>query len=458
MRGGSVRRSPPLQSKGIPMMSRKVQEIDTGITMVPEGRIQRETGSRNKLTEQKERKKQTGGDGGAACLHNPPIGGISRESSASSIFEEVNARKQGESRKKREPVKQEMMQEEVLSDIRNERASLEEFLFNDSNKISKQAIKFILTKWSALELKLYEERIEKEKLKTTHHNTAPLGRRSYAHVVSVDTALSGPGRKPETNKCKIKDDHEVILIKPMEDLDKRNNEEIKNVVKNELKDVRNKIKVRGIRQMRSKGIVVEVNSKADVETIKQLKLKNVELKVTEPKKFDPYIIVYDIEKEYKPEDLKEDLIAKNFQHETEQNLKVLKDKVHFRFCFRAQNNNSRVNWVIQMPFESVHRLSGNGGVFMFWRLYKFKEYINILRCFKCLGYGHMAKYCNAPKQVCEFCGSMEHVKEECSLKEKPQCVNCVRSKRKDIHHGFREKQCPEYMRQVDLYQNRILRS
>lgn len=120
-----------------------------------------------------------------------------------------------------------MMQEEVLSDIRNERASLEEFLFNNSNKISKQAIKFILTKWSALELKLYEERIEKERLKTTHHNTAPLSRRSYAHVVSVDAALSGPGWRSETNKCKIKDDHEVILIKPMEELDKRNNEEIK---------------------------------------------------------------------------------------------------------------------------------------------------------------------------------------------------------------------------------------
>lgn len=43
MRGGSVRRSPPLQSKGIPTVSRKVQEIDTGNTTVLEGRNQRET-------------------------------------------------------------------------------------------------------------------------------------------------------------------------------------------------------------------------------------------------------------------------------------------------------------------------------------------------------------------------------------------------------------------------------
>jgi len=42
----------------------------------------------------------------------------------------------------------------VLADIVKERSAVEEFLFNENNKISKSAIKFILGKWSFLESKL----------------------------------------------------------------------------------------------------------------------------------------------------------------------------------------------------------------------------------------------------------------------------------------------------------------
>jgi len=62
-----------------------------------------------------------------------------------------------------------------LEEIRQERIKLEEFLFNENNKISRAAIKFILGKWMYLEgiarrdnSKLQEEIIETQKLKHTY--------------------------------------------------------------------------------------------------------------------------------------------------------------------------------------------------------------------------------------------------------------------------------------------------
>jgi len=120
----------------------------------------------------------------------------------------------------------------VIADIVKERAILEEFLFNENNKISKSAIKFILGKWSFLESKLYEDRIEIEKLKNTYQNKGSM--KSFAQVLSYPVGHAAPAMKPETEKKTISNGHEVVLIKPIEEKDKRNNEQIKQELVKEL--------------------------------------------------------------------------------------------------------------------------------------------------------------------------------------------------------------------------------
>lgn len=58
-----------------------------------------------------------------------------------------------------------------LENIRKEKGELEEFLFNESNKVNKSAIKFILSKWILLEGKLQKEIMENEKLKAAYQGT-----------------------------------------------------------------------------------------------------------------------------------------------------------------------------------------------------------------------------------------------------------------------------------------------
>jgi len=83
----------------------------------------------------------------------------------------------------------------VLADIVKERSALE-FLFIENNKISKSAIKFILSKWSFLESKLYADRMEIEKFKATYQNKGPA--KTYAQVLSYLVGQAAPAMIPET--------------------------------------------------------------------------------------------------------------------------------------------------------------------------------------------------------------------------------------------------------------------
>jgi len=103
--------------------------------------------------------------------------------------------------------------------------------------------------------------MEIERLKTTYQNKGTS--KTHAQVLSHSVGQAAPAMIPETEK-KIRNEHEVVLIKPIEEQDKRNNEQIKQDLVKGLEGLRNKLKVKGIRQMRNKGIVVEVKDKRDV--------------------------------------------------------------------------------------------------------------------------------------------------------------------------------------------------
>lgn len=201
-------------------------------------------------------------------------------------------------------------------------------------------------------------------------------------------------------------------------------------------------------------MLIEVGDKDDVKIIKEARLDRVGLSVNEPRKLDPCVVIYDVEKDWKVEELKEDLVSKNFRGLSESEVNEIKEDLVFRHAFKSKNEN-RVNWIVQLPCKGFHKLRENGRAFMMWRAYRVKEYINIARCYKCHVYGHIAKHCGEPKQLCETCGSTEHTREACKDKDSPKCPICIKHKRKDVEHSLRSKNCPEYIRQVELYKNKI---
>ncbi|XP_076398031.1 uncharacterized protein LOC143266321 [Megachile rotundata] len=58
-------------------------------------------------------------------------------------------------------------------------------------------------------------------------------------------------------------------------------------------------------------------------------------------------------------------------------------------------------------------------------------------CFNCFRYGHSSKHCRSA-QVCRFCGSADHCKEECPDKDEVKCLHC-----KGDHKTF-DQSCKEF--------------
>lgn len=66
-----------------------------------------------------------------------------------------------------------------------------------------------------------------------------------------------------------------------------------------------------------------------------------------------------------------------------------------------------------------------GKLYVNWDSCKIFEHVNLIRCFKCLGFNHFSKDCSR-QTTCKFCAS-NHESSACSRSSSSQdykCVNC----------------------------------
>ena len=222
-----------------------------------------------------------------------PVKGHSR-SSSTSLVETVDTMRPGTSGKNKLN-RQESLETEkgdAPSEFAEERKELEKFLFEEANKVTKTAIKYILEKWAAMETRLQsalvENKILKEKCKCVESRSETL---SYAQAAAMRKHEPRPQSAidPRKKASPAKEKYEVVIMKPEKE-DRRNNDLIKEEVLKELERVRTKLKVRNIRQLRKQGVLLQVMDKTDVETINACGLNKEGFVVQRPKKVNPSII------------------------------------------------------------------------------------------------------------------------------------------------------------------------
>lgn len=108
------------------------------------------------------------------------------------------------------------------------------------------------------------------------------------------------------------------------------------------------------------------------------------------------------------------------------------------------------NVILEMNKNTLFQLNNRETLNIGWKICKFSDYINVVQCFKCSKYGHIAKYCKMETEVCYKCAG-PHRSSECESNSET-CSNCkhaaevLKIPKIDFKHHARDKNCAVYKR------------
>lgn len=108
----------------------------------------------------------------------------------------------------------------------------------------------------------------------------------------------------------------------------------------------------------------------------------------------------------------------------------------------------------QMATITVRRkyadqLMKQGRVRIGWTNCRVKGRVNVLKCYKCLCYGHIAKDCQGPDRsaICYKCGSIDHKIADCP--NPAACVACTDSGYQDVSHVLGSRECRRFKEEFE---------
>ncbi|CAH1184012.1 unnamed protein product [Phaedon cochleariae] len=320
---------------------------------------------------------------------------------------------------------------------------LKKFLLDDSNKISKMASAFILDKMAVYEgiiVKLIAERAEArgraEECRSLFVKTSQAPTQTNVagpQISTVQKVIQPPKVAIQTFAVAVRGDGGG------------NAEDVLKKVEHMSKDLK-EVKVRTVRKIRD-GVVIEAATVEDAENIKRKVVREKGLKVAEAVKMKPKLVILDVPKVIKDEEIVEDLFNKNDINNISVEDFARDVKIEKRVV-----RNELSNVVIKVTEEVSQKWLTKGYVYIGWRSCKIKEMELVKRCYKCCSVHHRAEQCRERKYVCRRCGDSSHEAKNC--KNRPSCKSCYERTGKDEAHPTDSVNCPEYIRKAEFLRNR----
>ncbi|CAK9834510.1 Uncharacterized 50 kDa protein in type I retrotransposable element R1DM [Anthophora retusa] len=213
------------------------------------------------------------------------------------------------------------------------------------------------------------------------------------------------------------------------------------------------VRVKAVRKTRSGGVAIEAATAKDLQLLRECKkFDDVGLKVEMPKKIGPKLLVFDVPCEIANDEFLNELYARNVK-DGKCCMSEGEFKDRSRVVNRMNRRNANVGNVVVEVTKSVRdALVEEGRVYVKWRACKVKDYVNVLRCYKCYAFGHMMRECSVKDRLCQQCGESGHLRNDC--KKERMCRNC-KMKGSKCDHSVMSVECPEYVRVAEREKARI---
>lgn len=224
----------------------------------------------------------------------------------------------------------------------------------------------------------------------------------------------------------------VVIVKPIDD--NQSSSKTKEIFKEKVNPIENKVS--GIRKAAKGSIIIECTNKQQSEKLKSSVAESLgeKYKVEIPKKRYPKFRLCGMSDKLTEEQIINYLIKQNECLKSESELKVIKTTERID---KFKNKNYQA--IIETNPESFQRIMQAEKVYVNWDSCKVFEYVNIVRCFKCLGFNHFSKECTRDL-ACKFCAG-KHESSNCTS-DVHKCVNCtyyvehLKMKLDTNHHAY----------------------
>lgn len=199
----------------------------------------------------------------------------------------------------------------------------------------------------------------------------------------------------------------------------------------DVRKVAPEVKVCAVRTVRN-GVAIEVS---DVEGVAKLKtcgtFAKAGLKVEDPKKIGPKVVIYDVPEYLTDNDVMKDLFSKN--------LTDTLSMADFISTARVISRRSGT-LILELPNVAKEALVKQGRVYLGWHGCRLREIDLLQRCHRCYAVGHMASACKLDSNACRRCGSTKYLAKDCKA-EKEVCRVC-KGANKPAGHSVLSRECP----------------
>lgn len=233
----------------------------------------------------------------------------------------------------------------------------------------------------------------------------------------------------------------VVSIKSQDE--SKNIEEVKKMIQTTIQPKDLGIKVRKLVKT-ARGIMVETDKADELKTLQECKaLRSKGLVIEALRKRSPKLMIYDLEADRAEQEVVEDIFAQNVDDLISRDDFLKEFKCVHKYLSRNRND-SRTNWVAECSARVRNILRRRDRLFLGWQSCRVKDCHPVVRCYKCLAYGHISRHCKG-KQMCAHCTG-EHDIKDCDKNDQP--AKCLNSKmpKKDTNYSTGTKGCTEYER------------
>lgn len=331
--------------------------------------------------------------------------------------------------------------------LRKRRKELTEMLMSDKKKFTKVDSMAILNIMNDMEIEYIRMTAElafykgQVKAMETAESQRP---KTYAGATAVGNVPTKERRErtPSAKRLPTKNRY-TVLVRPLAKDSSETSQQTKDKLLKELDVGKSGIKVKGVRKTKSAAVVVEVATEQDITRLKQdPKIKDLSLEITQTRKRRPRMIILNVDRTMKQEDIAENLYRQN---DFGEGGTLEEFRGNLVPVFRTgPREKPYCHWVVEVAPAVRRQLRTRGRLYLGYGSCKVDDFVSVSRCYKCQAFGHTQAKCRREQPVCGHCAQRGHMEDACASKtENPKCANCEFAKI-DSKHEVKSKDCPCY--------------